>query len=51
LMTLHTWGRNLSYHPHIHCLVTAGGLTPQGQWRCPDTEYLLPVTFPPNLEP
>ncbi len=43
LMTLHTWGRNLSYHPHIHCLVTAGGLTPQGQWRCPDTEYLLPV--------
>lgn len=43
LMTLHTWGRNLSYHPHIHCLVTAGGLTPSGQWRCADTEYLLPV--------
>jgi hypothetical protein len=27
LMTLHTWGRQLNYHLHIHCLVTAGGLT------------------------
>jgi hypothetical protein len=26
LMSLHTWGRNLSMHPHLHCLVTAGGL-------------------------
>lgn len=32
LMTLHTWGRNLSHHPHLHCLVTAGGLDPHGQW-------------------
>lgn len=33
LMSLHTWGRNLSHHPHLHCLVTAGGLDPQGQWK------------------
>jgi hypothetical protein len=33
LMSLHTWGRNLSHHPHLHCLVTAGGLDDQGQWR------------------
>lgn len=33
LMSLHTWGRNLSYHPHLHCLVTAGGLDDQGQWK------------------
>jgi hypothetical protein len=33
LMSLHTWGRNLSYHPHLHCLVTAGGLDPQQQWK------------------
>lgn len=33
LMSLHTWGRNLSRHPHLHCLVTAGGLDEQGQWR------------------
>jgi len=32
LMSLHTWGRNLSHHPHMHCLVTAGGLSPQGRW-------------------
>lgn len=33
LMSLHTWGRNLSHHPHLHCLVTAGGLDAQGQWK------------------
>lgn len=32
LMSLHTWGRNLSHHPHMHCLVTAGGLSPKGRW-------------------
>jgi Putative transposase/Transposase zinc-binding domain len=32
LMTLHTWGRTLSYHPHLHCLVTAGGLSAQSGW-------------------
>jgi len=41
LMALHTWGRQLNLHPHTHCLVTAGGLTPAGKWK--DTgEYLLP---------
>lgn len=30
---LHTWGQNLSQHVHVHCLVTGGGLTPDGrQW-------------------
>ncbi len=33
LMSLHTWGRNLSHHPHLHCLVTAGGLTDKGSWK------------------
>jgi len=28
---LHTWGRNLSYHPHIHFLVPGGGLAAEGQ--------------------
>lgn len=42
LMALHTWGRNLSHHPHVHCLVTGGGL--QGAHWCPTkTPYLLPV--------
>jgi hypothetical protein len=33
LMSLHTWGRNLSRHPHLHCLVTAGGLDQGGAWK------------------
>ena len=33
LMSLHTWGRNLSHHPHLHCLVSAGGLDPQHEWK------------------
>jgi hypothetical protein len=33
LMTLHTWGRNLSHHPHLHCLVSAGGLDASGSWQ------------------
>ena len=43
LMTLHTWGRQLNYHPHIHCLVTAGGITSKNDWKDLDSDYLLPV--------
>ena len=28
---LHTWGRNLAFHPHVHYLVPGGGLAPDGQ--------------------
>jgi hypothetical protein len=27
---LNTWGQNLSFHPHLHCVVTGGGLSPEG---------------------
>ena len=30
---LHTWGQNLSLHPHIHCLVPAAGYGLNGQWK------------------
>jgi hypothetical protein len=30
---LHTWGQNLSLHPHIHCIVPAAGYTIDGQWK------------------
>ncbi len=43
LMALHTWGRTLSLHPHVHCLVTGGGLDKQQQWRACPYSYLLPV--------
>jgi hypothetical protein len=41
---LHTWGRNLSYHPHVHYLVPAGGLAPDGQqWLTSRRNFLVPV--------
>lgn len=30
---LHTWGQNLSLHPHLHCIVPGGGLTSEGKWK------------------
>jgi len=36
IILLHTWGQNLMDHPHVHCIVTAGGLSPDGkQWIYP----------------
>ncbi len=44
LMVLHTWGRNLSQHVHIHCLVPGGVLTNDKEWRPTRKEgYLFPV--------
>jgi hypothetical protein len=43
LMALHTWGRTLSRHPHVHCLVSAGGLDAQQQWRASRHGFLVPV--------
>lgn len=43
VMALHTWGRTLSLHPHVHCLVTGGGLDTQQRWRSLRYDYLLPV--------
>jgi hypothetical protein len=43
LAALHTWGRTLSLHPHVHCLVSGGGLTVQGEWRAVRMGYLFPV--------
>ena len=41
LLALHTWGRQLSLHPHIHCVVSAGGLDGKGEWLEVEN-YLLP---------
>jgi hypothetical protein len=38
-----TWGRNLSFHPHLHCIVTGGGLAGDGAWIDSRERYLLPV--------
>jgi hypothetical protein len=33
IAVLHTWGQNLSLHPHLHCIVPKGGVTKAGYWR------------------
>src|SRR4029453_6901964 len=40
---LHTWSQTLRLHPHIHCLVTGGGLTKGGQWVAVRNGLLLPA--------
>ena len=41
---LHTWGQNLLLHPHLHCVVSGGGLSPDGsRWITGRQRYLLPV--------
>jgi hypothetical protein len=41
---LHTWGQKLLFHPHLHCVVTGGGLSPDGtRWMAARPGYFLPV--------
>jgi len=40
---LHTWTRQLLYHPHLHYIVTGGGLTDDGRWRSARQDFLGPV--------
>jgi hypothetical protein len=51
LMVLHTWGQNLHHHPHVHCVVTGGGLScdragkidKSPRWRACRPGFFLPV--------
>jgi len=40
---LHTWTRDLRFHPHVHCIVTAGGLDDDGHWVPARSRFLFPV--------
>jgi hypothetical protein len=40
---LHTWGQTLTHHPHLHCVVPGGGLSPEGEWVKCRRGFLLPV--------
>lgn len=44
---LHTWGSNLFYHPHLHCIVPGGGTDKSGVWHqlkgCKGSNFLFPV--------
>jgi hypothetical protein len=45
IAVLHTWGQNLSLHPHLHCIVPGGGVDADGKWRNirTDGKFLFPV--------
>jgi hypothetical protein len=44
LAVLHTWGQNLQFHPHVHCVVPGGGLSPDGtRWVASASNFFLPV--------
>ncbi len=43
LAALHTWGRSLSLHPHVHVLIADGGLNHQGAWVKPRRSHFLPA--------
>jgi hypothetical protein len=41
---LHTWGQNLDHHPHVHCIVPGGGISPDGRcWARCRPGFFLPV--------
>ena len=40
---LHTWGQNLMYHPHVHLVVTGGGLNKIGKWVEKEEDFFIPV--------
>ncbi len=45
LAVVHTWGQNLHLHPHLHCVVPGGGISPEGaRWiGCKKKSFFLPV--------
>ena len=45
IAVLHTWGQQLTLHPHLHCVVPGGGLDVHGRWRAARSKgrYLFPV--------
>ena len=45
IAVLHTWGQNLSLHPHLHCIVPGGGVDKNGKWQNirGDGKFLFPV--------
>jgi len=43
IQILHTWGQQLNFHPHIHCIVAGAGLTKAKQFKRSSTNFFIPV--------
>jgi hypothetical protein len=40
---LHTWGQNLMYHPHLHCIVAAGGVAEDGSFKMSKEDFFIHI--------
>lgn len=43
IQVLHTWGQELNFHPHIHCIITGAGLTKTKKLRKSQKKFFIPV--------
>ena len=43
IQVLHTWGQELNFHPHIHCIVSGGGLSKDGKLRICGNGFFIPA--------
>ena len=43
IQVLHTWGQELNFHPHIHCIVSGGGLSRDGKLRTCGSRFFIPA--------
>jgi hypothetical protein len=45
IAVLHTWGQNISLHPHLHCIIPAGGITKSNKWKATSAKgkFLFPA--------
>jgi hypothetical protein len=44
MMVLHLWNQQLLAHPHVHCVIPGGGLSPDGRWIWARPKFFLPVS-------
>jgi len=49
MVILHTWGQNLMEHPHVHCVVTGGGLSSDNRWVPCRKGFFIPVRVMSSL--
>jgi len=43
IQVLHTWGQELNYHPHVHCIVSGGGLSKDRKLKKSNKHFFIPV--------
>lgn len=49
IQVLHTWGQELNYHVHLHCIISGGGLSKEGKLRKSLKKFFIPVKVMRNL--